>query len=231
MRLPCIFLLLCAALIVHVESEVVLYAPKDDMNAQDYIDRADYLSAIATPGNDKSAYFTIINATEAGPFKLCLWFGLPEESQHIHHLSLSAIMKTNIINPYTGRDAIWVTIELTYNGQSHGGVMYCYEASIFFLETYWLKTDSTSQLKFTSVINFVLNSTEYNAKIIYVEVQCPVSFTRPTTVEGSYDKIQVTHLISNSVRKVEIDLSISATLLPCVDNNPFDVTNCTTKSC
>ena len=68
MKLAVIYLLACATLFAHDAIAGILFQPKNDMTAQDFIDRSSYMSAIAADAKNGGALCSVTNATQAGPF-------------------------------------------------------------------------------------------------------------------------------------------------------------------
>ena len=236
MRLALIYLIACATLFAHDTMELQLYPGKGSaMVAQDYIDRANYMAAIAADPDDGGVTCELSNTTQAGPFRFHLKFPKPTAGQNIYDLSLDGIQQTNVPQPQPYRQRrleqgyVWDSITLQDLSPS-ASYDYYYEVSIPYLEANWIKTDIDPQWKFATVLKFFFNATEIPPSILYVQVQCPVTLTRPKTVQGSYAGSQVTHLTSNSAGSVNIDLSISATLLPCLDTDPTNLDLCTKKT-
>ena len=234
MRLPLILVIACAALFLHNVSSLDLYPPKAEMTAQDYIDRSNYMAKVALPWQEGGSSFAFNNLSQAGDFLFGLVYPLPLATQSIHSLTLYAILETNAVEPPVAErrrlaagDNIWEPLDIMYWGTDGVGSAHIFVASIATIESKWIKTDFGTKWKFSTVSKWFFNSSENGNSILYVEVQCPISLTREKSVEGSYDEPQVTHLTSTSAGKVDIDLSISATLLPCIDNDPTDLSTCT----
>ena len=233
MRLALIYLIVCAALLARDSMELQLYQAKgSDMVAQDYIDRANYMAAIAADPDEGGVKCELTNTTEAGPFRIHLKFPKPTKNQNIYDLSLEAIEEKKESKSHGHRrlDYIpeWDPIPLE-KFFSYGSYDYYYEASIPYLEANWIKIERDSKWTFCTVFKFFFNTTENAVSILNVQVQCPVTLTRPKAVQGSYADSQVTHLTSNSAGSVNLDLSISATLLPCLDTDPTNLDRCDMK--
>ena len=231
MRLALIFLIVCAAFLTHAIPSITLYAQKNDMNGQDYIDRAAYMYNIADQPEEGGAVCYWINMTQAGPFIISFSFPLPNADQKIHSLSLSAIMETNSISGTQDNginldiNHVWEPIELKNNNQQ-GFYQFYYESSVHSIETTFLFTEMETLYKFATVFKFFFNSTENGQNLLNVEVQCPMVLTRPKNVHGMYDG-RVTTVTRTDWPSIDIDLSISATLLPCKDLSLTDVSSCT----
>ena len=235
MSLAVFGLVLFTSLISKIYSTTVIYPTKNEMNAQDYIDRANYLSAVSASADKGGASFTSTNDTQAGPFKFHLIFPLPSANQNIHSLTLNAIMETNTQISSNSRRRLdiqneWIDVDLTEASSATSSDFY-YEISIPSLESLWIKTDLDTKWRFSSVFKFYFNSTENGGNLLNLLVQCPVTLTRPKTVDANTENLvlRVSNLNSPStvVSPVDIDLSISASLLPCIDNEPTDLSTCT----
>ena len=234
MRLPLILAIACTALLLHNVSALDLYPPKAEMTAQDYIDRSNYMAKVALPSQEGGSNFQYSNDSDAGEFYFELLFPDPLATQSIHSLTLSAIFETNAVEgsaPNRRRlaagDNIWEPLVIRAVRKPRMVPRCIFQATIPTIESKWIKTDFGTKWKFSTVVKFFFNSSENGNDLLYVEVQCPISLTREKSVEWSYDEPQVTHLTSTSAGKVDIDLSISATLLPCIDNDPTDLSTCT----
>lgn len=230
MKLALFYLIFCATLFAYdVSAQRILFPVKEDMKAQDYEDRANYFAAIAAPADKGGASCFLTNTTEAGPFRIHLSYPEPAPGQNIYSISISAIMEKNAIEalPVLKRrlDVNYVWENISLGSQMPGLNDLFYEISIPSLETNWLKTDLSSKWKFASVFKFFFNSTEKGTNHLEVQIQCPITLTRPKTVQGAYTESHLTYLISTH-DPINIDISISASLLPCVDSDPENVEVC-----
>lgn len=128
-------------------------------------------------------------------------------------------METNVPAPFDGRYYfvpvfIWKEIQLTRDTTVTTKLKFYYEISVRDLESIWQNFQDSGSFSFRTIFNFYVNATEFSGKILNVFFQCPVTLRRPKTVQGSFNNLETTFLSSNGAGSIDIDLSISATLVP-----------------
>lgn len=233
MRLALFSIILLGISFAQAATPITLYPAKNtNMEAIDYKNRAQYLATYLNTPENGGAEFYYTNSSTSGPFRFRLELHLPSGSVTIYYLTLSSMMQTNVVQSGSRRlETIppsyeWEIIQLIKDTAITSNLDFYYEISVGDLESKWVKTEDDTAITFRTIFKYFVNATELNHNILNVLIQCPVTLRRPKNVEGSYSNMQTTFLSSSGAGSVDIDLSISATLVPCLDSSPKDLTQC-----
>ena len=198
-----------------------------NMSGEQYNDRSTYIAYIATTTTDME--FKMENTSAGGPFSFHLRFAkksVPDVT--VYYLSLYAIQTVKI-----GTTTVDNPITLS-SSNTPTKFDYYKTISLSDFESTGIPNPSNninncnSDLSFTTKISFHFVSTDVEAPVTYLRVDCTIRFKRPACVQNSLTSLQTT-MLTNSIAEVTIDVSIDAILEACTKENNYptlDYTSC-----
>jgi len=232
-----LLLAITSVALMDIVQPVQLFPTKNSMTAQDYIDRSEFISNLYSkfPIQGSEASFTYSNNSEPGPFRIHWKFSIPK--MELYSVQLSALIQINnsedsgiIANTLASPYGLFIPIQLFRNTSENSQYDFYIELDINYIEKYFIKAESGNYYTFCTQIKLFYNSTENEIYSNLLEVLSLVYLKRPISIpdnspiEGSYNiKIQS---LTSDVEKINIDLSIKASLFVCVDPSPSDLTTC-----